>query len=719
MKPLRTLSIRSRPTSIQFLEKNQVGIISTDGSFRIVDTVGFDQLVGFKSNTAKIDTRLHNNTLSSNGRVAAYFDAHENKIMVVDIQDKKILYYFHGHDDGINAIRFDHSRQYIASGGEDGKVYLRDTAEGEVLMHLAPHPDYVSLCAFNEDDTYFISTDYAGNANITSLATDRVPIRKKIFEHARIISLQFLPHHKILFGSDKGEVILYDYINNRQLKKVIFEAVEIRRLGVSANQQFLFVQVGTFKFALLDLEKLEILVERFLVLEEEVTAFASSPDCNLFVLGLANGKISFYELQDDSDLKAMVDDGEYRMAYEAIEQNPLLKLSDQLERLEMIWNDTLKQAIELMGEEKKEEADQLLEPFLNIKGKSEAITRLHWDFARYPQLQEAVQKKHYIAIYATAEKYPYLRRSKIFLEIEEVWKKTYRDAKELIFMHNNFDMAKKALEPFYRVPEKMQVIHNLLRNSSVFREMLELMKRKDFRRFFGLTLRHKYLQKTPEYEQVLAYGDRLFHNVKNKIENRQFQFVLTEIARLMHFRHLEDQVDEIKEFANAAHKLIEQYKAKRYQQCFQMIDEHPFLADLPEAKELERTWRRKIYEAEQNAKKGNIFGVKFNLGDLINVETRHPRIGQLFKKASQVQIRKLVEMKTSNDDFYKRAIMRYLTMFGYDSEIAELIQEVKKQHDITIMLGENQKKKRDGSQWFNVTKGHVPDFVTDVKVEVG
>lgn len=711
MKPFKKLDIKSEITYLKHIENRQLAVVSRNNIFRILDEHSLKQNYGFKSKSAQIDKFSKTAIISQNGNFSTYTDNEQGSLTVIYLPETKILGKCHRHHGPITCCAIDPDGIYMATGGEDGKVFLFSADDAEYLLKLPSHPDYVSEIGFSPDGSFLVSCAYDGTIVITKISTESKPMRYKPFEHQKINSLAFLPDFKLAAGNDRGEVAIIDYLKLKPIARLHFEMRPITGIDVSYNERFLYVSQMGGQVALASLETFKVITSKLLVLEQEITSIASSPHTNTLAVANETGTIFFYELHDDKELKELIDNSFYAKAYELVDITPLLMTTKEYARLEKIWKKAFDNTIKLLGNRKPEEAESLIAPFRDVPGKTAEINQLMRDFQEYDKLDAFIKSKNYTAAYSLVQHAKYLNRSVSFINLEKIWRDRFKEAEELVLKYNKTDVARKLLEDFYRIPAKAPVIHNLLRNRNLFLDMIMSLREKDFKTFFRLTMKHKFLKDTPEYENVIEYGEHLLESIRYKIEKRRYKDVLVDIQHLMHFRHLKDEIDDIRGFATTANNFLTLYNAKNIEKCYMLIDHFPILMGFQEAKKLEANWRRLVYQAEKSASEGDIPSIRTTFEKYFHMASRNKKIGSLFKKAYLAQLRGAILDKNNTLETFEKATHKYITMFGYDEEIEEFLVKLKKETRFDLMLGTNETNKKKETDWYFVTKGNVPDNI--------
>lgn len=710
MRPLKILNLSKEILSLELLSNQRAGVITKDGAFRIITLYDGSLIDGFKLSKVMLEESYKLSKFSPMQKYAIYADKLENALIILDMETKKPLYKCAILLEKISAITIDSKDRYLVTGGVDGKVFIWDLKSGEFIQKEPPHPDAITALSFNPSGSYLVSADYSGCIVISNLSSNTKKERLTILEKQKINKILFLDEHRLILCGDKGDLVLLNILKPTSKKIIKHSIYGIVNIQESIKNEYLFVLTRDSKVSIVDSKDLRLVAQNIFETEDEISEILSSKDSDILLVGTKKGKLHFYKLHDESELKKAIDEQKYEEAYNIIEENTLLMGGNEYKRLEQIWHDRFEDAFRFMMLKEYEKANELLAPFKNVKDKRVIIQKLNNEFKNYEKLEEFIRTGSLNPAYSLVANTEYLKKAHIFIELENRWEEAFKDAKELILKYNNIEAAKERVKEFYQVQTKAPLINALLRNKELFIEMRTLIKQKDFRRFFNLVAKNRFLKETSEYKMVLNYGDRLLESVKIRLKNRQYKEILSDIEKLTEFKHLEDEVNEILGFSKVALSFLDLYKKREYLECYRMIDQHPFLLGFDEAKNLEEKWQRIVYDANIAASKGDVVAIKELLNDYMALESRHQKIGSIFRQAFYTQLRNESKKESIDAQKIENGLKKFVVIFGYDDDVEYLIKYLKKEHKIDIMLNSSQKNDKENN-WYEVTKGKFPDEI--------
>jgi len=715
LKPKKVVTLKNQPLWASLTDEGGYSVIDSGGIFRVLNNK-FEVIGEFKNKLALIEPNTKNYKISPCGKYAIFVDSTTEETICFNIEQNAQIAKYEFSKPYI--INYDAEFKYLILGCYDGKVGLFRAKSGEFVKKFPSHPDYVACAAFNPNKTYLITAGFEGSLVINNLSTASQPLRMKIFKGRPITKMFFLKHFIVALSNDAGEICFVEYPKAKVIKTITTTNNRINDMSVGKDGQYLYAGSKDGKVALVELKNLSLVTNKLISTGYTITSLSSNANSDFLFLSTENKELLLYKMHDDNDMKDLVDTGKYKEAYDLANDNFLLKESEQYKRLEDIWNERFIKAFKSLCAKYTKQAIELLEPFSEVKEKSSIINTLLRDFNNYDVLEEAIRDKNYMKAYAIIDRTEYLKNTPIFKSLESRWEKLYKAALDVMIKEINEPKAKAYLMEFYKVPNKVAVINNLLRNRVLFMEMLNTITAKNFKKFFGIIAKNKFLKDTPEYRQVIDFGNKLLEIVNRKIDNRQYSEVLKEIALLMQFPHLEEKVKSIKEFADYASRFFDAYNVHNVIVCYKLIDEFPLLMGFDEARKLERDWSEIVYNAEELAARGDVASIRNIFCHYMDIESRRPKIGELCKIAYLAQFRKAILLEYKNEDAYKDAVVKYIFIFGFDDDMEEIVDELKNDFGINLMLGENQKDKERQVDWYNITKGNFPDRLQPKRIGV-
>ena len=161
-----------------------------------------------------------------------------------------------------------------------------------------------------------------------------------------------------------------------------------------------------------------------------------------------------------SVLKPLIDENSLALAFGVIENNPMFRGTTEHNKLQEMYRVVFTKAIEELRKGNKNNALKLLENFKDINSKKEEINALFIDFKHYNRFKLHLSEEKYSIAYALCSKHSLLTLTPEFQEMENIFNKAFKLAREQILM-NQKDLASNTLNPYITILSKREKIKNL------------------------------------------------------------------------------------------------------------------------------------------------------------------------------------------------------------------------------------------------------------------
>ncbi len=143
-------------------------------------------------------------------------------------------------------------------------------------------------------------------------------------------------------------------------------------------------------------------------------------------------------------------------------------------------------------------------------------------------------------------------------------------------------------------------------------------------------------------------------------------------------------------------EFFDAYEKNNFTLCYELIDRYS-LADHEIVTLLEKHYRYKIKECEEFAQYGDAKKLIQTLNNLLMIQTRLAKTGDLLRLSFLKQIT-LFEEKASYDKT-QNLIYSYIDLFGYDLEIAKAIHHFEQKSNISIAIFSHQQDRVSRTLW--------------------
>jgi len=683
LQPAKILNIKFPISLVRYIpSKAVVGIIDEINTFRMYDIEEYHLTGGFRINLP-LNKPLENSVaISPNGKYLAIAISGKSKTTIWEVESKKLLYTLGWHKGEVLSCAFDNNDEYLITGGSDSRVYMWSMKVGKMVSSLPPHADYVMALGFSKNNMWAASGSYDRLISITNISSFSVTYRKKSHKGA-ITQLKFLKD-SMISGDKTGEIVVWDYLKGEVKKRLTGLADSVIDFTWDENEEFLFVITNDKHIFLFDLEKAELISDKFIKLGEFPSSITYVPETNSLWIGTLGGSVYIYNLfEEEEALSKAIFNKNYARAYEIVSSNPLLKRTNSYKTLEDIWERTFETAHKLLEKGDGRKARQLLAPFLEVPLKRGIIQHLLNDFVEFERFKRAVVNGRYPLAYSLASMYPAFKDTAYYRKMEEHWKKAFNKARELIKMNARDDLIREVLMPFRGVSEKAPHIHTLITDKQLYDLFKNKLLSKQFADFFTLLNRYPFLYDTPEYEMAIKYGEKLEKSANEELKNGNFKKAMLLANTLEEFPNMKEKAQNIALKANLFSLFLKQLAENDVDSVEENVIKYPFLEESVDYHEFKKKINERFFAAENALKNNDIESMKKVLLPISNSAFYKKRIMQMFKSLYLNQL--LEELAKFSKSKKKEVLNRlvkgienYIKLFGDDLEIEDIITQLNK-----------------------------------------
>ena len=681
MEAIKKIITKTAISKIKYIGNDKFCVVDEENTLRIYSLKDYKLTGGFRIKLPKNRPLENGVDISANGKYLAIAVDGKRKTSIWDIEKKRQLYLLGWHKGNVLSVAFDKEERYILTGGEDGRAYLWSLLTGKMVGALPPHADYVLSTAFSLNSLWAATGSYDKSITITNITSMGLSFRKRSHRGA-VTQLEFISSHQMVSGDKTGELIVWNYTQGSVLKRLPNMVDTVVDIKSNKDNTYLFAISTDKKVALYSLEEYNLISNEFIKLLSQPSSIEYIPEKNYLIVGTLDGDIYIYDLLlNERELKAFIKAKKYASAYELISNNPFLKASEAYKLLEDEWNKTLEIAHKFLEKGDVESAKEFLKPFADVPLKRVIIQNLLKDFKEFDRFKQAVIKSKYPLAYSLANQYPSFKDTIYYKKMEENWKKIFDAAKQAVLKENNIEKAREILKPFRGVSQKTPLIQSLFNERQLYDLLKEKFMKKDFKEFFNLIKRHPFLVDTDEYKNALNFAEKLDSNIKIFLRNGDYKKVLSYAEMLKEFPGYEDKAKEYIKEAKILMDFQRLLAVKDYKAIFEYVKNYPFLEDVVDYKNLQNEIKNKLRLAEEYSAKGDIEGILKATEDLFKLKEYEVRIANLIKSSYLQQIIHLLTLKLKGqkvEDKIIKAFKNYISFFGYDFEISDLIEKAKR-----------------------------------------
>ena len=510
----------------------------------------------------ELNSKVTATAFNENASLLAVTD--KRTISIVDTSIKCSIGTIHTSEGEITQLMFLPNSKYLVVGFAEGNiVQYRYDAQVKIsrLCSFVYKKNHTSLFSFKEG--FLASSSDRGEILIfkTNSYTHKKIIKTKC---TKIVSLVFLNASEIVTASRDGRIAIHTLRDKQKPRYVDSPFTKLHNLVLVPQTEYAIVCGNSKNIALVDLKKARILRANFISFKKEVSQISLTNDAQIIVT-LEAKEIEKITLPSSKDLTQDILHNSLYAAFVKVETNPALRGTKEYKQLQTLYEKLYLQVVEALCRHRTKEAHRVLKEFSTLKEKKADINTLFQSFKHYKHLITLVDEKKYLLAYGLVEKYPALKETKQYEEMQEQFQKAYTLA-EIAMKIGREDLAKNTLSPYIAVLVKRPIIQELLQNKkrekkakkgndTEKKELDSLNKyyqEDDFIHCYELLDKYQYLQQYELAKLLEKHWDKVINSCENVALKGDIKGV---IEILGEFIDIATRVAKIEDLLQLAHHI--------------------------------------------------------------------------------------------------------------------------------------------------------------------
>ncbi len=670
----KCFGLDSNIINLEVLDNKYVAISTESGEVRINSCDNYDNKLIITSKNLTSDVTA----MSFSPNVALLAFAVKNTIYVIDTRFDETINEIKMDANEVDMLKFDPTSEYLIVGTKFGRVYQYKSNNSSVLSRLCSFPydrsnlpknfiNYVSAITFNE--LKIACSGYGGAIFIMDL---HINTYRDVITHsqARTDALCFIDREVLIAGNSDGEILVISMKGCIEYEAVQTPFKNIKHIIHIPNTTYVFITLEENYLAIVDYESKKVVNECYAKFHDTIVNISLLDDKNV-VIALRNSEILKLNLPTPEQLDEIITRYPLAKILKITQNSTIVQNYKNYKKLEKDYEEIYKKATKALIDDDKRSAILLLRDFKDIKSKQKGIRDLLISFENYNKLKVYIRDRRYIDAYNLCEKYTMLMETDEYKNMENRWQKSFLSAqRELIVGH--FDNARKLLILYKDIPSKAQMCSFIFKHYIDFLTFLKALDKKDFKTIDKISHKHEEFKKLPVYINLKNKIDGSIKLVENCLLKSNVTLAKKHLDKLRNIPHIHNYFRELELKSYNIIQLQEAYERKDLKACYRLIDTKKFLHHIALGRALERHWAKVVEKCEEHALEGRVEKVKETLGDLINIESRKSKLGDLLRVGYHTRIKKYIQ--TNNTTFAVHVIETYLNIFGIDHEIEDIIK---------------------------------------------
>ena len=662
MESVKVLCRFNLGSAILSINKSEKGVIATTQDFQacIIENGALKGRVKLHD----FATTSHKFAKSNSAGREFICIATQNFATIAKIQSHSIAKFakIQSHKKPLSASAFSADSAMLATGGEDGKVFLYLTKNFQKILSLPYRPDYISSISFSGDCRFVFASCFDKSNIIFDLQRARVV---NIFYTNEVVECGefFSDNCKLMLITRDFKSLIYDI----SAKEILSEANLFNAWPntLCIDEVAKIAIVGTREGGIYLINIAENSTIFYLQIDEIVGISALCVHLGCIFLGGVNGEILVIGYMDnDEQFYRACEAKNYAEASRALEENIFLSLLPCAKVFDTDWEGVLKEAIALLGEDKIDEALALTAPFTkhNLAKKNA--------FGVYLDKKDSVKKfKELVRGGAFEEAYnmtlsaKFLLKTSYYEALEDAWHRAFNNARKAL-EDGNFDVAKRHLEAFMKTPKKDTAMQ-LLNNLHIFLDADSFIKEQNFKEYFALVGNFSYLKECVLYKKVLALGMSFFDKLleaKNANNYAEFERIY---AFLLNFPSYRDAIVALNIAVAKKKEFLSLISQNKRAEVYKLASECEELQYLAEFKAFSAEFEGVANNAIDLAQKGEVAHLGEIFGEYLKIGFWSERVKSIYQMAYLAEF----EANMGAQINWEQSVKNYIQIFGKDDDI--------------------------------------------------
>ena len=580
--------------------------------------------------------------------------------------------FFYGNDQRAEniAIGGEYS-EYVFTGGTDGRVFVYNAQNGDVLISFKPLPDFIAHIRSSDNGQFLAYSSYNGSLHVVSLRL----YEKLLQTHPGdvIEDSFFYNHSQKLYAIGRSGV---SYVYSLDEKKLVSKKANFSSWPtccvLEKNGKYGIVGTRSGHIHLVKLSDNTIAYTE--KLERKGIVSLALNDTKLLI-GFENGTVNYVDVYAYADeFVEALGKKDFAQAKHYLDRNLFLAIHPMSELFHEAWDEIIKEIREQFSKGNTQNALESATPFL-----SDAANRKEFDFLVQKQKElekfaRLVESNKYIEAFGLLEGAPYLSKTESALKLENSFFKTFSTAKKMIAADplRNFPKAQELLKPFSAVAAKAELIRSLMKNHQIFLKADEKIKAKEFKSYFALCEQYPFLKDEAAYRRICEAAEGAIKKIVSMIDAHHYEEAMKSIRQLLSFTPYRGELSKRAQEIQLRQQMITLIDSDRMKEVYELARMHPELAKMDRFLEYEKRFDNHISQVMLYVGKGEIKQTQQMLSPYAGIPRFKPKVKECVRQASYNRIASLLaHAKTAAA---KPIIAFYLKEFGQDNDFEKLLK---------------------------------------------
>lgn len=673
----------------QQLNNNLIAIFANNNEIKYLSPHNCE-IIGTISHNY-FDLNISNLAFSLDSKLIAY--CVESSVYIFDIETQKIVQIIDLNTKIISTIQFDLESKYIIIILNNKKIlqYRYDYNSPISQIYKTDSLTISSSEFYNSTLAIGMLNGSISILNIYSKAYE-LHLKHDIF---KINSLCFVDSNTLLSGDDGGNIFISKLSESKLLAKIKTGFTKIDQIILMANKNFILVIGGANYISLYDIKNYKLVHNKYLIFKTTIKKIILIYDYTLMVV-LSDNTIKKIELPSPKDIDSLILHNSLYEAYELTQKDNTLKESSSYDDLEVLYHEKYTIALEALIQKNTKKATSVLEQFINVESKREEIQLLFKSFENYERFDILFEQRQYTTAYSMSTKYLALQKTPQYKKMEHIWKNDFQKAQKLL-VHRYYDDAKIILDKYITINDKRALVKLSLKNNRSLRQLLQIINSDNFTQMYQIIQKDSLFKELSIYKKIQERINITILEIQMARFDCDYELMNHKLSTLENIDFISSIIHQLSQESKIIQTIQTAYQNNNFTLCYEILDKNNFLNNTQLAILLEKHWYKLISKCEHSAIEGSFKDIKITLGDLLLLETRRTKIGELLRLSFLSQIKILINKKLYHNA--ETIFYSYIDIFGADDSILETIQLFEKNSTLQVAITQNQDTKVPKDNW--------------------
>ncbi len=622
----------------------------------------------------------------------------QNALSIIHMPSQLLIRTIPLENQKIELLSFDLESKYLLGATASGRILQYKYDGSSLLSRLysfhqqaskeSSEQSFISCFAFHK------SRVACGNNNGVIVIIDLYSkvVKSEIQNgKVRINTLSFIDENTVISGSLDGKLYINNLENQNALRQIDTGFTTLSTILKMPHSNYIMASGDASYVSIYDIKKCKIVHNKYREFNYDIQQIALINDDTLITV-LENGDIYRAELPTPHKLKLLVNSNALEKAFHLCENDFMLRDTKEYKELHHKYEKLYNQAVVALIKEQKKDAIALMDIFKTLPSKKSEIAMLFKAYENYPKLQVLFIQKKFSLAYALCTQFPPLEHTFEYKKMEESWRETFMNAQKQILLTHN-EEARLLLNEYITVISKRPIIKLMLNHNHQFIEFLKAIESKNFQKVEEIAKIHETFTQIPTYKSLEYELQMSLKDIKHHIHKAELESAKEQLAKLHQLPAISNQVTQLMQEIQSMQTLQNAYNINDFILCYEILDRHKGLESSELGLLLEKHWAKLMIRSEEHALKGNIKDLKMTLGELIRLETRREKLGDLLRVTFHTKIKMLLEKRNLRGA--ENIIYSYIDIFGIDTEINSLMRFYETLSKVKLAISLNSRQARD------------------------